>query len=102
MIEYLTLAGVGLIGLGLAAQGWFILDLNRRITRIMTLALNQNNESQVETTQISELSKKLSKDKATIEGLGDSAKTHLLGGLYANGDAVCHIDCWCKIGDGEE
>ena len=81
MIEYLTLAGVGLIGLGLAAQGWFILDLNRRITRIMTLALNQNNESQVETTQISELSKKLSKDKATIEGLGDSAKTHLLGGL---------------------
>ena len=33
MIEYLTLAGVVLIGVGLALQGWFILDLNRRVTR---------------------------------------------------------------------
>ena len=39
MIEYLTLAGVVLIGVGLALQGWFILDLNRRVTRIMAIAL---------------------------------------------------------------
>ncbi len=39
MIEYLTLAGIGLIGLGLVVQGWFILDLNRRITRLMVFVL---------------------------------------------------------------
>jgi hypothetical protein len=43
----------------------------------------------------SELNYKLSKDKVNLIGLGDSERTHLLGGLYANGDAVCHADCWC-------
>ena len=64
MIEYLILAGVVLIGLGLALQGWFILDLNRRVTRIMTIALSNTEPKIEEKPVVSELSKKISKDKA--------------------------------------
>ena len=70
MIEYLILAGVVLIGLGLALQGWFILDLNRRVTRIMTIALDNTEPKIEEKPVVSELSKKISKDKANIQGLG--------------------------------
>ncbi len=35
-IETATLLGVILIGMGLAVQGWFILDLNKRITTLMS------------------------------------------------------------------
>ena len=34
MIEYITLLGIIFIGLGLGLQGWFILDLNKRLTTI--------------------------------------------------------------------
>jgi hypothetical protein len=34
MIEYLTLIGIVFIGLGLGLQGWFIIDLNKRLTQI--------------------------------------------------------------------
>lgn len=71
MIEYLTLAGVVLIGVGLALQGWFILDLNRRVTRIMAIALANNEPNSTEKPVASELSKKISKDKANLEGLGE-------------------------------
>ncbi len=35
-IEEINLAGTILIGLGLMIQGWFILDLNKRITTLMS------------------------------------------------------------------
>mgnify|MGYP003624677899 CR=1 FL=1 len=35
-IAELTLLGTILIGLGLIIQGWFILDLNKRITALMS------------------------------------------------------------------
>ena len=35
-IAELTLLGTILIGLGLIIQGWFILDLNKRITQLMS------------------------------------------------------------------
>jgi len=70
MIEYLILAGVVLIGLGLALQGWFILDLNRRITRIMAISLANIEPLTEEKPVVSELSKKISKDKANLHGLG--------------------------------
>jgi hypothetical protein len=35
-IETATLLGVILIGAGLAVQGWFILDLNKRIATLMS------------------------------------------------------------------
>ena len=35
-IAELTLLGTTLIGLGLIIQGWFILDLNKRITQLMS------------------------------------------------------------------
>jgi len=44
MIEYLTLGGIALIGCGVALQGWFILDLNRRITRLMVFMLKDGEE----------------------------------------------------------
>ena len=34
-IEVVTLLGIILIGLGLAAQGWFILDMNKRFSKLM-------------------------------------------------------------------
>lgn len=34
MIEYIILLGIVFIGLGLGLQGWFILDLNKRLTKI--------------------------------------------------------------------
>ena len=70
MIEYLILAGVVLIGVGLALQGWFILDLNRRVTRIMAIALANTEPSSEQKPVVSELSKKISKDKANLQGLG--------------------------------
>lgn len=70
MIEYLTLAGVVLIGVGLALQGWFILDLNRRVTRIMAIALANTELPSEQKPVVSELSKKISKDKANLQGLG--------------------------------
>ena len=70
MIEYLILAGVVLIGVGLALQGWFILDLNRRVTRIMAIALANTEPPSEQKPVISELSKKISKDKANLQGLG--------------------------------
>lgn len=70
MIEYLTLAGVVLIGVGLALQGWFILDLNRRVTRIMAIALANTEPPSEQKPVVSELSKKISKDKANLQGLG--------------------------------
>ena len=70
MIEYLTLAGVVLIGVGLALQGWFILDLNRRVTRIMAIALTNTEPPSEQKPVVSELSKKISKDKANLQGLG--------------------------------
>ena len=70
MIEYLILAGVVLIGVGLALQGWFILDLNRRVTRIMAIALSNTEPPSEQKPVISELSKKISKDKANLQGLG--------------------------------
>lgn len=50
----------------------------------------------IDEMSVSELDYKLSKDKANLIGLGDSNRTHILGGVYANGDAVCHADCWCE------
>ena len=44
MIEYLTLGGIGLVGIGVALQGWFILDLNKRITRMMVFILKDGEE----------------------------------------------------------
>jgi|TARA_B100000131_G_scaffold320476_1_gene368675 hypothetical protein len=44
MIEYVTLAGVCLVGVGVALQGWFILDLNKRITRLMVFMLKDGEE----------------------------------------------------------
>ena len=38
-IEAITLSGVILIGLGLALQGWFILDLNKQLTHINAILL---------------------------------------------------------------
>jgi|TARA_R110001583_G_C5361321_1_gene381590 hypothetical protein len=35
-IEEINLVGTILIGLGLMLQGWFILDLNKRITLLMS------------------------------------------------------------------
>jgi|TARA_R100000742_G_C4278610_1_gene101659 hypothetical protein len=35
-IHEINLAGTILIGLGLILQGWFILDLNKRITSLMS------------------------------------------------------------------
>ena len=35
-IDEINLAGTILIGLGLMLQGWFILDLNRRITILLS------------------------------------------------------------------
>lgn len=49
----------------------------------------------IDEMSVSELDYKLSKDKANLIGLGDSNRTHLLGGVYGNGEAVCHADCWC-------
>jgi hypothetical protein len=71
---------------------------------LMDIVLKKlNNEDILEKdTKPSELSKKIAKDKANLEGLGDSNRTHLLGGVYANGDAVCHEDCWCDKGVEEE
>ena len=48
-----------------------------------------------EREHISELDKKLSKDKANLEGLGDG-KTHIYGGKTVFGEGVCREDCWCK------
>ena len=46
-IEIITLLGVILIGLGLALQGWFILDMNKRFSKLMgklLLAVNEDGE----------------------------------------------------------
>ena len=46
-LEVITLGGVILIGLGLALQGWFILDMNKRFSRLMgklLLAMNEDGE----------------------------------------------------------
>ena len=46
-IEIITLLGIILIGLGLALQGWFILDMNKRFSKLMgklLLALNEDGE----------------------------------------------------------
>ena len=34
-IEVVILLGIILIGLGLALQGWFILDMNKRFSKLM-------------------------------------------------------------------
>lgn len=45
MLDVLTFIGVVLIGFGVAAQGWFILDLNQRITHLFsTLFKEQQKE----------------------------------------------------------
>ena len=71
--------------------------------------------------ELSELGKKLSKDKANIGGLGEEScphgfvigyddgscidcyprhgKTHIFGGNTMSGDAVCAPTCWCKEGE---
>tara|TARA_R110000782_G_scaffold254146_1_gene342469 strand:+ start:187 stop:315 length:129 start_codon:yes stop_codon:yes gene_type:complete len=36
MIAELNLIATTLVGVGLIIQGWFILDLNKRITRLMS------------------------------------------------------------------
>ena len=41
MIAEITLLGVILIGVGLALQGWFILDLNKRLTYMNGLLLTR-------------------------------------------------------------
>jgi len=38
-IDLIILSGIVLVGLGLALQGWFILDLNRRLTHINSILL---------------------------------------------------------------
>lgn len=46
-IEVITLLGIILIGLGLALQGWFILDMNKRFSKLMgklLLALEEDGE----------------------------------------------------------
>ena len=46
-IEIITLLGIILIGLGLALQGWFILDMNKRFSKLMgklLLAINEDSE----------------------------------------------------------
>ena len=69
MIEYLTLAGVVLIGVGLALQGWFILDLNRRVTRIMAIALTNTEPPSEQKPVVSELSKRFPRIKQICKGL---------------------------------
>ena len=44
MIAEITLIGIILIGLGLAIQGWFILDLNKRVSYANGLILVGLNE----------------------------------------------------------
>ena len=44
MIAEITLIGIVLIGLGLAIQGWFILDLNKRVSYANGLILVGLNE----------------------------------------------------------
>tara|TARA_B100000131_G_scaffold307823_1_gene336470 strand:- start:360 stop:548 length:189 start_codon:yes stop_codon:yes gene_type:complete len=53
MIEVITLLGVIAIGLGLMLQGWFILDLNKRLTYINGLLI----------TSLEEIKTSLSPDK---------------------------------------
>tara|TARA_A100001391_G_C4919806_1_gene238847 strand:- start:309 stop:458 length:150 start_codon:yes stop_codon:yes gene_type:complete len=46
-IEVITLLGIILIGLGLALQGWFILDMNKRFSKLMgklLLAIDEDGE----------------------------------------------------------
>jgi len=46
-MEVITLLGIILIGLGLALQGWFILDMNKRFSKLMgklLLAINEDGE----------------------------------------------------------
>lgn len=46
-IEVITLLGIILIGLGLALQGWFILDMNKRFSKLMgklLLAIGEDGE----------------------------------------------------------
>jgi len=46
-IEIITLLGIILIGLGLALQGWFILDMNKRFSKLMgklLLAIDEDGE----------------------------------------------------------
>ena len=71
---------------------------------LMDIVLKKLNSNDIlgEVIEPSELSKKIAKDKANLEGLGDDNRTHLLGGVYANGDAICHTDCWCDNGVEEE
>jgi len=45
-IAELTLLGTILIGLGLIIQGWFILDLNKRITHLMSKIWLENQGNQ--------------------------------------------------------
>jgi uncharacterized membrane protein YqhA len=49
-IATLTLVGIILIGVGLGLQGWFILDLNKRITHVNSVILVklQNLEDRLE------------------------------------------------------
>lgn len=46
-IEVITLLGIILIGLGLTLQGWFILDMNKRFSKLMgklLLAIDEDGE----------------------------------------------------------
>lgn len=45
-IHEINLAGTILIGLGLIIQGWFILDLNKRITALMSKVWLEKESSQ--------------------------------------------------------
>jgi len=43
-LELITLLGVILIGLGLMLQGWFILDMNKRFSKLLGKLLIAINE----------------------------------------------------------
>lgn len=43
-LEFVTLLGVILIGLGLMLQGWFILDMNKRFSKLLGKLLIAINE----------------------------------------------------------
>ena len=43
-LELITLLGVILIGLGLMLQGWFILDMNKRFSKLLGKLLVAVNE----------------------------------------------------------
>ena len=92
-----------IVGLGVVTGLVFVFNHFTTITnhqmdlmdKILAKLFGEDEENEL----ISELDKKLSKDRANVEGLGFDGKTHIYGGKTIFGVGVCHDKCWCK---GEE